>query len=344
MRFYCQCLNVTIDVLEINDNQETLTYSLPVDLIPFVNLSEEWMEYNVSSEQTIHIAWQSLFQSIPVRDMKLNRCLACNQYTHITNIESNRILINKNLLDDKTVKNAYSDPNYSKITKIILPCSLNNSSMTRLSALQSEKFQREYELVQQLYRQSLEDADQETEEKIRMYQYEQEQLLKTKTAEINKQLDAFLSFMRSIPRYTSSAKTSPTLQTSISYINENSMESGFGSDIFDTNGTDLSRQSSTFERTFSERTNNLDDDINEDSMLDNTRWFSSKDNVSNFATSVPKDIAFRPCFIPLQNDDDSNDLERIGKSFRDLSQSLMCTDGTELFGDLPSPRLNVTQT
>ncbi|CAF1471205.1 unnamed protein product, partial [Adineta steineri] len=213
------------------------------------------MEYNVSSEQTIHIAWQSLFQSIPVRDMKLNRCLACNQYTHITNIESNRILINKNLLDDKTVKNAYSDPNYSKITKIILPCSSNNSSMTRLSALQSENFQREYELVQQLYRQSLEDADQETEEKIRMYQYEQEQLLKTKTAEINKQLDAFLSFMRSIPRYTSSAKTSPTLQTSISYINENSMESGFGSDIFDTNGTDLSRQSSTFERTFSERTN-----------------------------------------------------------------------------------------
>ncbi|CAF4453468.1 unnamed protein product, partial [Adineta steineri] len=88
--------------------------------------------------------------------------------------------------DDKTVKNAYSDPNYSKITKIILPCSLNNSSMTRLSALQSENFQREYELVQQLYRQSLEDADQETEEKIRMYQYEQEQLLKTKTAEINK--------------------------------------------------------------------------------------------------------------------------------------------------------------
>jgi len=74
--------------------------------------------------------------------------------------------------------------------------------------------------------------------------------------------------MRSIPRYTSSIKTSPILQTSSSYINENrfnfdlflwemkffififfdSMESGFGSDIFDANGTDLSRQSSTFER------------------------------------------------------------------------------------------------
>lgn len=37
---------------------------------------------------------------------------------------------------------------------------------------------------------------------------------------------------------------------------------------------------------------------------------------------------------------DNADLERIGQSFRELSQSLMCTDGTELFGDLPSPRIN----
>lgn len=44
------------------------------------------------------------------------------------------------------------------------------------------------------------------------------------------------------------------------------------------------------------------------------------------------------------NDNENTDLERIGKSFRDLSQSLMCTDGTELFGDLPSPRLNAKQT
>ncbi len=46
----------------------------------------------------------------------------------------------------------------------------------------------------------------------------------------------------------------------------------------------------------------------------------------------------------VQNDAENNDLERIGKSFRELSQSLMCTDGTEVFGDLPSPRLNATQT
>jgi hypothetical protein len=88
-------------------------------------------------------------------------------------------------------------------------------------------------------------------------------------------------------------------------------------------------------------------------------------NISNFATSVPKAIAFRPSSeyaIPHQvvifiniyifsyllfKDDDGSDgsdgLERIGKSFRDLSRS-MCTDGTELFGDLPSPRLNARNT
>ncbi|UJR15487.1 hypothetical protein I4U23_002430 [Adineta vaga] len=333
MRFYCQCLNVTIDVLEIDNEQETLTHFLPVDL------TEEWNEYNLLSDQAIRIVWQSLFQSISLRDMKLNRCLACNQYTHVTNFESNRILINKDLRNEITVKDTYFDPNYSKITKIVLPSTMNSSSLARLSASQNENFQREYELVQQLYRQSIEDADRQTEEKIQMYQYEQEEILKTKIGEINKESESFLSFMRSIPRYTSSNKTSPILQTSSSYLNENSMESGFGSEIFDANGIDLSRQSSTLERTFSERTSNLDDD----SFADNTAWFPNNDIQSSFATSIPKDIIFHPCSISQHNanvHDDNNDLERIGKSFRELSQSLMCTDGTELFGDLPSPRMN----
>jgi hypothetical protein len=57
-----------------------------------------------------------------------------------------------------------------------------------------------------------------------MYQHEQERILKLKTEEINKELDTFLSFIRSLPRYTSSTKTSPILQTSTSYINENRLE------------------------------------------------------------------------------------------------------------------------
>lgn len=68
--------------------------------------------------------------------------------------------------------------------------------------------------------------------------------------------------MRSMSRYTSN------MQTSVSYINENrfnellllfsflkmklfdlfSMESGFGSDIFDNNGADTNRHIATFER------------------------------------------------------------------------------------------------
>jgi hypothetical protein len=48
-----------------------------------------------------------------------------------------------------------------------------------------------------------------------MYQHEQEQLLQIKTEEINRELEIFLSFMRS------NTKTSPILQTPNSYINEN---------------------------------------------------------------------------------------------------------------------------
>ncbi|CAF1077371.1 unnamed protein product [Adineta ricciae] len=333
MRFYCQCLNVTIDVFELDNQQESLRQFLPVDFC------EEWNEFHLLSDRAVHIVWQSLYQSISMRDMKLNRCLACNQYTHVTNLEFNRILVNKNLLNETTVKDAYDNPNYSKVTKILLPTTTASSPLTSLSTSQNEKFQREYELVQQLYRQSIEDVDREIEEKIQTYQHEQEQFLKTKTEEINKELGLFLSFMRAIPRQASSTKPPPISQTSITYLNENSMESGLGSDIFDTNGIDLSRQSSMIERTYSERTSNIDDEPNDDLSFDNAAY----DTISNFATSMPKDISFHPYSIPQQNidrNDDSTNLERIGKSFRELSQSLMCTDGTELFGDLPSPRLN----
>lgn len=330
MHYYCQCLNITIDTLAIDENQ-------PTNFLSFANLSEEWFECNLLSEKSIHIVWQSFLQSINVRDMKLNRCLVCNQYTHITNNESNRILINKELLlcHDKPIEECYKDPNYSKIIKIILPNGLNNSPMARSPTFQDEIFQREYEFIQQIYRQSLEDADRETEEKIRIYQQEQEQLLQRKIKAINKEFETFLNLIRSMSR-----QTSPILQTSISYINENSMESGFGSDILDVNGAESSRQSSMIERAFSERSDNLD----EDPLLDNTDWYNGKDSSSNYATSLPKEIAFHAYSIPQPNDAENNDLERIGKSFRELSQSLMCTDGTEVFGDLPSPRLNATQT
>lgn len=65
--------------------------------------------------------------------MKLNRCLGCNQYTHIVNNETNRIFINKNLLDENSVKSSYADRNYSKIMKIVLPNEVNNSVGSRLS-------------------------------------------------------------------------------------------------------------------------------------------------------------------------------------------------------------------
>ena len=71
---------------------------VPVDLVQFVNISQEWFVCDVPSEQSVHIAWQGLLQIMPVRDMRLNRCLGCNLYTHVTNIGPSRMLINKDLL------------------------------------------------------------------------------------------------------------------------------------------------------------------------------------------------------------------------------------------------------
>ncbi|CAF1204476.1 unnamed protein product [Adineta ricciae] len=348
MRFYCHCLNINIDVLESSDDQETLTQFVPIDLEQYVNLSHEWYVCDVPSDQSVHIAWQSLLQTIPVRDMKLNRCLGCNFYTHVTNITASRMLISKDLLDETTVGAAYRDPNYSKVARIVLPDMLNSLNMTKSSGSQDENVQRESVLAQQVFRQSIENIERETEEKIRMYQREQEQLLETKRDSLNKELDVFLSLMRSASRQNSSVKGSPTLQTSSSYINENSTESGLGSDIFDAGAGELGRHPSTMERILSERNAAFDDESNDDPMLDNRGtktflgWYIENSNTSNFATSVPRDIILRPSTayaVPHQDDDSSDDLERIGKSFRDLSRS-MCTDGTELFGELPSPRLN----
>jgi len=346
MRFYCHCLNVNIDVLETNDDQETLTQFIPADLVQFVNISHEWLLCDAPKDQSVQIIWQSLIQIHPIREMKLYRCLGCHLYTHVTNIGSSQMLVNKDLIPEDKVQEIYHDPNYSKIAKIILPTVLNSVNSGRFSGLQGEFIQTEVDTAQQLYRDSIQDLEQETEERIRIFQREQEQLLEAKTETLKKELDIFLNLMRS-SRQTTNAKTSPTLQSSSSYINENSTESGFGSDIFDVNSNDFIRQSSNFERTFSDRTANLDDEANDDPMLDNRNWYNENTNPSNFATSLPKTISFRPTKafdVPQQLiDDDIDDLERIGKSFRDLSRS-MCTDGTELFGDLPSPRLNYRHT
>lgn len=75
---------------------------VPVDLEQYVNISHEWYVCVVPSDQSVHIAWQSLLQTIPVRDMKLNRCLGCNLYTHVANISASRMLINKDLLVRKS--------------------------------------------------------------------------------------------------------------------------------------------------------------------------------------------------------------------------------------------------
>ena len=166
MRFYCQCLNVTIDVLETCADQETFTRTLnagsllnvvvlvgldliPTDLLQWINTSEEWLVCTERSIPTVHVAWHSLFHTIPIRDMKLNRCLACQVYTHISNVQSNKILINKDLLvdsleyslshvvvvsrfqEEQAMKTAYLDPNYSPTTRIILPMVVNDSIITR---------------------------------------------------------------------------------------------------------------------------------------------------------------------------------------------------------------------
>lgn len=94
-----------------------------------------------------------------------------------------------------------------------------------------------------------------------------------------------------------------------------------------------------------------------------TGWSMENSNVLNFATSLPRTIALRPVPVTQNNlrqvnslvhkekntstfvvqEGNSDDLERIGQSFRDLSRSV-CTDGTEVFGELPSPRLNIRHT
>ena len=69
-----------------------------MDLVQSVHNYHEWFLCNVPSDQSIHVAWNSLVQILPVRDMKLHRCLGCNLFTHVTNYAPSRMLINKDLL------------------------------------------------------------------------------------------------------------------------------------------------------------------------------------------------------------------------------------------------------
>lgn len=69
-----------------------------IDMLPFVNLTEKWFQGHLLSEQSIHIRWISLIQSMNIREMELYRCLNCHQYTHIINRDSNEIFLNEELL------------------------------------------------------------------------------------------------------------------------------------------------------------------------------------------------------------------------------------------------------
>ena len=129
---------------------------LPVDLVQSVHTYHEWFLCNVPSDHSVHTGWNSLLQILPVRDMKLNRCLGCNLYTHVTSIAPSKMLINKDLLvrnredcgfelsksfqDDTTVSEVHHDPSYSKIAKIVLPARVSSSNMTRSSGSQGKFF------------------------------------------------------------------------------------------------------------------------------------------------------------------------------------------------------------
>lgn len=128
---------------------------LPVDLVQSVHTYHEWFLCNVPSDHSVHTGWNSLLQILPIRDMKLNRCLGCNLYTHVTNFAPSKMLINKDLLDDTTVSEVYHDPSYSKIAKIVLPAGFSSSNMTRSSASQGKLFsifvQRDFEYFRRKY-------------------------------------------------------------------------------------------------------------------------------------------------------------------------------------------------
>lgn len=134
-----------------------------VDLIPFLNTPDQWLECQFLSNQSIHIQWQSLSQIITLREMKIQRCLNCNQYTHIINYETNRLLINRELYvmkeapksfpmstfihffsqNDQTAKHLYSSPNYSKVIKIVLPNGNDSVGKRDLSGVQGNSFELE---------------------------------------------------------------------------------------------------------------------------------------------------------------------------------------------------------
>ena len=71
---------------------------VPVELQQHVGASHAWLVCNVAFDQAVITRWRSLLQTVPVREMKLHRCLNCDVYTHATGNAANRILINRDLL------------------------------------------------------------------------------------------------------------------------------------------------------------------------------------------------------------------------------------------------------
>ncbi|CAF1024346.1 unnamed protein product [Didymodactylos carnosus] len=320
MRFHCQCLNVEIEVLDKSECTDDSSRLIPNE--------KNLIEAPRSNQQY----WLCNVNAYPVH------------------------------IDDKQADRACLDKNYSTIAKVILSEDREFNSSNNVSFF-SDNVQRECEIAQNLYRESMEAAEREKEERIRVFQIEQEALFQASQETLLKEKDNFLRILR-LSSY-SSPKTSPTsfgsnqsfrygIDRKTSYEDPNEIDSDFFESSQD--GVDYAAQHAKLN---SEKSADmlLEDDI-DDNLYDSVDFqlldiffilASSKNFVSNFATSLPREIHpelySRGQGFPIAqtNDKDKDDLERIGKSFRDLSQS-MATDGTELFGALPSPRLNTKYT
>lgn len=81
---------------------------LPVEFVQTVNNSHEWLVAHSTNNESIQIVWPSLAQTISFREMKLSRCLNCHIYTHMNNLPSNQILINRNLFVRSTKSDSQS--------------------------------------------------------------------------------------------------------------------------------------------------------------------------------------------------------------------------------------------
>ncbi|XP_064600332.1 uncharacterized protein LOC135466652 [Liolophura sinensis] len=372
----CDCLNVKIDVGETDLNSSCPDIPSGYEDCDFFR--SDLMEAKISPS-AIHQEHSYLVHKAQVKDWLVHRCVNCGLYTHaVPSLPSRKgVLVSKTLLSDPDAQERLTrSSDYSPLFRVVLRGQDPNMSpslpVTGDSNSAFHSLQSCISHIQQDLNTFLLQEEAQMEERVRVYQDEQRDIFSELEERVKNDKKKMISILFNNMQTSSEESTvsmngnRPVLRPTKSVPMASSTNSSRhkGPDRRSENAASRPRSLRPYDHSpDSEPMFMLDDDDDDDEdtpfsisdeedtddsiqMDDARRSSSSSGNLNSvFSTSVPISVPVWKPRSPRRTDLDDKDIrapapDQMAASMQALARSVHNNDVTNLFGELPRPRLS----